>query len=144
MAYIVTDLLGRGAECAGCACLAAAIAQIRAERNATVRRAAEASCAPAFEREEVNAEARLQYATDRLEFVEPMYVAVRDSYEEMRHMYEDLSRRHVELEAEKAALGESYGRVKRQAARTVALEARNAEMEENIARTGYDMRRLLA
>ena len=120
------------------------MAQIRAERDAAVRRAAETSCALVFEREErENAEASPRAATDRLEFVEPMHAAVRGSYEELRGVCVDLSRRHGELES-KAAIDESFGLVKRQAARTVALEARNAELEEYIARTGYDMRRRLA
>ena len=134
-----------GAECAGCAGRAAAMAQLEAERDAAVRRAAETSCALVFEREErENAEASLLTATDRLEFVGPMYAVVRARYEELYGMYGDLSRRHGELGAEKAALEELFGLVKRQAARTVALEARNAELEEYIARTDCDMRRLLA
>ena len=120
------------------------MAHLEAERDATRRIAAVASCALAFECEgRENADASLRAATDRLEFVEPMYAVVRGLDEELYGMHDDLPKRHGELEAEKAAIDESLGRVQRQAARAVALEDGNAELEEYIARTGCDMRRLL-
>lgn len=89
-------------------------------------------------------EARLQEATDRLEFVEPMYAAVRARYEELYGQYGAISKRCVELEGENAEIGGSLALVKRQAARAVALETRNAELEDYVARGDHELRRVLA
>ena len=89
-------------------------------------------------------EAGLQKATDRLEFIEPMYAVVRPRYEELYGRYGSISKRCVELEGEVAAIGEALALVKRQAARAAALEARIAELEDYVARGGRELRRALA
>lgn len=135
----------RGAGCAGCAERDAAIARIEADRDAAERRAAEALCAVAFEREgREDAESRLQAATDRIEFVEPMYATVRSRYEELRGQYADLRAECRDLEDEKASLGESLALAKREAARAVALEARNGVLEEYAAKMRLELKGVLA
>ena len=136
---------GCGCGCAGCAGRDAAFAELEADRDAAVRRAEAAEHGFAAERRtREEAEARLQAAIDRNEFVEPMYGTLRVRYAELYAAHQDFLKKHGDLEAEHASLFEVHDVVKRQAARTVELESDNEALKAHAARKDAEIGRMLA